>query len=158
MNTMNRDGFTLAEVVISILLLSLTISVMLTSFVMGRYSTAHARYHTQAMNLVQAKAEELAAGKYIEVQSEDPQEVVVDPGKDGIWGNGDDLRGSLSVEVADNDDLDGDGDIDEQEIDVDGDGKNDPCKPLNIRLSWTCLSYGGSLPMTVHLDTLISER
>ena len=153
-----KDGFTLVEVVIAIILLGLVIGGMLTTFVMGRISTYHARYRTQATSLMQSKAEELLAGTYDEIQSKGPIDLIVDPGKDGEWGTGDDMNGTMVVEVADVNDLDFDGDTSEQEIDVDLDGQNDTCKAVTIRLDWFCTSYGGDRSMSARLDTLISKR
>jgi hypothetical protein len=154
----NNGGFTLAEVVIALLLLGLSVGGMLTCFVMGRISAFHARYYTQAMNLLQAKVEELTAGDYAEVQDEGPREVVLDPGPDSEWGTSDDLMGILRVEVDDRMDLDGDGDTAEEEIDLNSDGTNDRCKPLHVELTWRCRSYGGDPSETASLDTLIAKR
>ena len=153
-----KDGFTLVEVVIAIILLGLVIGGMLTTFVMGRISTYHARYRTQVTNLMQSTAEELTAGTYDEIQSEGPINLVIDPGGDGEWGTDDDMNGTMVVQVADVNDLDFDGDTSEQEIDVDLDGENDTCKTVTIRLDWVCTSYGGDRPMSARLDTLISKR
>lgn len=154
----NESGFSLTEVVIAMLLLGLVIGGMLTSFVMGRISAFQARHHTQAMNLLQAKVEELLAGDYEDVQDQGPVQVTVDPGPDLEWGTADDRFGTLQVEVGDRMDLDGDGDATEEEIDLDGDGVNDPCKPIRATLTWTCLSYGGETSITSSLDTLIAKR
>jgi hypothetical protein len=154
----NQIGFTLAEVVVALLLLGLTIGGMLTSFVMGRISVCHSRYHTQGMNLLQAKVEELTAGEYEDVKDAGPLEVSVDPGEDHQWGTEDDQIGNLWVIVGDRIDLDGDGDTDEEEIDLDGDEANDPCKPVRVELTWMSLSYGGYSPVTVSLETLIAKR
>ena len=158
LKTTENEGFTLVEVVIAMVLLGLVIGGMLTCFVMGRISTFQARYRTQAMSLIQAKAEELTAGTYDAIQSEGPISLVVDPGSDGVWGTGDDMTGTMTVEVADVNDLDFDGDTAEQEIDVDFDGQNDACKAVTIQLDWTCTSYGGDRSMSEKLDTLISKR
>jgi type II secretory pathway pseudopilin PulG len=154
----NEGGFTLTEVVIAMLLLGLVIGGLLTSFVMGRISAFQARHHTQAMNLLQGKLEELLAGDYDDVKDEGPVQVTVDPGPDLEWGTADDRVGNLRVDVQDHLDLDGDGDATEEEIDLDGDSVNDPCKPVRVTLAWTCLSYGGDRSVTLSLDTLIARR
>ncbi len=154
----NQAGFTLTEVVIALLLVGLATGSLLTSFLMGRVATFHARHHTQAMNLLQAKAEELMGGDYAAVQDEGPVSTPVDPGPDLIWGTDDDRMGSLRVVVADRVDLDGDGDFSEDEIDLDGEGENDPCKPVHLSLTWSCRGHGRDVPGQVSLDTLIARR
>ena len=160
MKTISSDqrGFTLAEVVIAVLLLALVIGGMLTSFIIGRVSTFQSRYHTQAFNLLQAKAEELSVGAYEDVQDQDPTNVTIDPGADLTWGTEDDLVGTLEVDVADRMDMDGDGDSAETEIDLDGDGINDNCKPFHLDLTWESRSYGSSTQKTISLDSLIGKR
>jgi len=154
----SRDGFSLTEVLVALLLLGLTIGALLTSFLMGRVGAYRARYQAQGVNLVQAKIEELSVAAYDAVQDEGPVEVTVDPGLDLEWGTEDDLLGELRVEVGDYQDLDDDGDRSEEEIDVDGDGENDPCKPVSVSLTWQCLSFGGDRAVTIFVDTLIAER
>jgi type II secretory pathway pseudopilin PulG len=154
----NQGGFTLTEAVIALLLVGLTVGGMLTSFLVGRVSAFHTRYHTQVMNLMQAKIEELTAGSYDNVQDQGPTDVTIDPGKDLKWGTDDDLIGTLRVVVADSMDLDGDGNTDEEEIDLDGDGINDHCKPICVSLRWRCHSLGGDPWLTSSLDTLIAKR
>jgi prepilin-type N-terminal cleavage/methylation domain-containing protein len=154
----SRGGFTLAEVIIALLLLSLTAGGTLSAFLMGRISSYHSRYHVQAMNLLQAKVEELSGGKYEDVRDQGPLPAIIDAGSDLEWGTADDLLGTLWVEVNDSRDLDGDGDTGEEEIDLDGDGINDSCKPVRVSLTWTCLSYGGDTPMMVSLETFISDK
>ena len=153
-----RDGFSLTEVLIAVLLLGLAIGALLTSFLMGRVGAYRARYQAQSVNLVQAKIEALSAGAYEAVQDEGPVEVTVDPGLDLEWGTADDLLGELRVEVGDYQDLDGDGDRTEEEIDVDGDGENDFCKPVSVSMTWQCLSFGGDRSVTIFVDTLIAKR
>ncbi len=145
------------EVVVSLLLLGLATGGLFTSFLMGRISSYHSRYQTQAINLLQAKVEELAARAYDDVQDEGPVPVAIDPGSDLEWGTTDDLRGNLWVEISDHNDLDGDGEAAEEEIDLDGDGVNDPCKPVRVRLTWASLSYSGDAAMNASLETLIAK-
>ena len=158
MKISRRDGFTLIEVIIAVVLLGLTIGAMLTSFVMGRVSVYKSRYYTQAVNLIQARAEGLTAGVYDDIRDEGPVDIIIDPGADLEWGTGDDLTGTLEVEVEDSLDLDGDGNTVEEQIDTDGDGVNDPCRPFRISLSWLSRSYGNDTWVTVFLDTVVSER
>ena len=153
-----QTGFTLVEVVIALLLLGTTIGGMLSAFVMGRISTYNARYHAQAMNLIQAKAEELSADTYDKVQSEGPIETPLDYGPDKKWDTDDDLIGTLEVEVGDLYDQDADGETKEQEIDLDGDGKNDQCKPVRVSFAWSSLAYGGQKQMRISVDTMIAKR
>ena len=154
----NPKGFTLTEVIVALLLLTMATGGTLTAFLMGRVSSYHARYHAQAMNLLQAKVEELAAGSYKDVKDEGPLPAIIDPGLDLESGTKDDLLGSLWVQVNDRNDFDGDGNTAEQEIDLDGDGVNDPCKPVRVSLTWTSLSYGGDTPQIVSLETLIANK
>ncbi len=156
--TLSEAGITLSEAVIALLLLGVTVAGMLTSFVMGRISASHARYHAQAMNQLQAEAEELTAGPYEDVGDQALTQVMIDPGPDLQEGTSDDLFGGLLVEVGDRFDLDADGDTTEEEIDVDGDGVNDPCKPVRVSLTRTFLSFAGPTSVTVSLDTLIAKR
>jgi len=157
-NAKSSGGFTLTEVIIALLLLSLTAGGTLAALLMGRISSYHSRYHVQAMNLLQAKVEELSAGSYEDVKDQGPLPVVIDPGLDLQRYTADDLLGTLWVEVNDGRDLDGDGDTSEKEIDLDGDGVNDPCKPIRVSLTWTSLSYGGDTPMMVSLETMIANK
>jgi prepilin-type N-terminal cleavage/methylation domain-containing protein len=156
--TRTQSGVTLVEVMIALLLLGLTIGGTLTSFVTGRISAFHARYHIQAMNVLQAKAEELAWGAYESVTDQDSTSVVLDPGPDLQSGTADDVLGELRVQVDDRMDLDEDGDTGEEEIDVDGDGINDRCKPVHLTLSWRYKSFGGFVSVTGPLHTIIAKR
>jgi len=155
---LRRGGFTLIEVAIAVVLLALIIGGMLTCFVMGRISTFQSRYRLQAMSLVRAKAEQLLADEYDDVQSEGPIDLVLDPGQDGQWGTDDDMNGTMWVDVADLLDLDGDNDTAEPEIDVNGDGQNDQCKAVSIRMDWTCPIYGSAKAMSTSMNTLIAKR
>jgi Tfp pilus assembly protein PilV len=58
------SGFTLAEVLIAVILSALVILPMLTSFLMGRMSTDVAKHRTQAMNLIRARLEYLNSKGY----------------------------------------------------------------------------------------------
>ncbi len=156
--TRGQSGITLAEAMVALALLGLTVGGTLTSFVMGCFSATNARYSTQGINLLQAKVEELTAGLYEDVRDQGPSQVTIDPGPDLEWGTDDDALGDLRVEVDDRSDLDGDGDTVEEEIDVDGDGGNDRCKPVHVSVTRTCVSFGGRTSVTVHLDTLIAEH
>ncbi len=81
MNTIKKartqnSGFTLAEVLIAVILSALVILPMLTSFLMGRMSTDVARHRTQAMNLIRARLEYLNSKGYNYVNQLPPEEQV----------------------------------------------------------------------------------
>jgi len=158
MKTIDKNGFTLIEVVVAVLLLALTIGGMLTSFIMGRIATYQARYNTQAANAIQLKVEELSAQLYDDVKSQGPIEYALDPGGDLEWGTDDDVSGQMWIIVEDRRDLDGDGDKSEEEIDVDGDGLNDPCKPVRVNVIWPCLTFSGEQNRLLSFETLIAKR
>ena len=58
------SGFTLAEVLVAVIIAVLVIVPMLSSFIMGRIGTEIAKHRTQAMNLIRARLEYLNSQGY----------------------------------------------------------------------------------------------
>ena len=57
-NLRQKKGFTLVEMVISVLILGLALGAMLGTFVMGRISATKAKHHIEAMNHARAAMEQ----------------------------------------------------------------------------------------------------
>ena len=71
----NRNsGFTLAEVLVSVIIGALVVVPMLSSFLMGRTSTEVAKHRTQAMNLIRARLEYLQSQGYDYINTLPPEE------------------------------------------------------------------------------------
>ncbi len=69
-----NSGFTLAEVLVSVIIGALVVVPMLSSFLMGRASTEVAKHRTQAMNVIRARMEYLQSKGYNYINSLPPEE------------------------------------------------------------------------------------
>lgn len=156
-NRGGERGFTLAEAVVSAIILGIAVGAMLGVFVIGRVSAVKAKYHIQVTNLIQSKMEELKNLIYDDVSTVSAQNIIIDIGQDLASGTSDDLVGQISVDVRDKYDIDNDTNTTETEIDVTGDGTNDTCKAVYVTISWTSPRWGGSGTVTEEFATLISK-
>lgn len=143
-----KRGFTLVEMVVSILILGIVAGAMIGTFMISKVSVVKAKYYIEVMNLLRGEIENLKNTPYVDIQSVAAQDITIE----------DNLVGQILVEVKDKDDFDGDGDTTEGAIDVDGDGTNDSCKPIYVTISWTSYTWGGGdSNVSEGLVTLISE-
>ena len=110
MRTSDSKGFSLAEVIVPMAIIILTVVGLLTSLVMGRLHTAAARHRNQAINLLRARIEEVRSRGYDYLNGFSPNPavepyVVMDEGRNRE-SRDDDLTCTRVTQVTDND-LDG---------------------------------------------------
>lgn len=163
---LSNRGVTLVEVLIAAGV-ALVVFVSILSTIMAITAmTMMSRHYTQAVHVVRGQIEELKGTAFAQIANTTTV-VSFDAGPDNIFGNQDDLSGTLTVTVRDALDMDGDGDTMESSIDVDGDGTNDCidfpvcanpyAKPIRVAFTWNARLWGMNKNMTVALDTLISQ-
>ena len=153
----DKRGFTLVEMVVSILILGIVAVTMVGVFMIARVSIVKVKHYMQVMNLLRLGMENQKNKVYGDIASVSAQPITIDIGNDA-GSTSDDLVGQILVVVGDRDDLDGDGITAEAEIDIDGDSTNDSCKPIYVTISWTSHTLGvGSSSVSEELATLISE-
>lgn len=162
----SNRGVGLVEVLVAAGI-SLIIFGSILSTVMGISAmTVMSRHYTQVMHVVRGEAEELK-GTAFDAIVNGASQVSYDAGPDNVFGNLDDLTGTLTVTVRDALDMDGDNNTAETSIDVNGDGVNDctdfpACtdpyaKPIRISFTWNERLWSMNKNMTVNLDTLIAQ-
>ena len=135
----NRDGFTLAEVMVSTFITLLVLGALLTSFVMGRFAASLAKHKSQAINLLQARMEEEKALGYDALQAKRLQE----PEQDGVVLDGNvDSRDNLVCTLMTN------------IIDVD---PSDDILEIRTRASWSEPTIGYDVFIMEEMGTLVSR-
>lgn len=162
----SNRGIGLVEVLVAAGI-SLIVFASILSTIMGISAiTFLSRQHTQAMHVVRGEVEELRGIEFDQIVN-DNRQVAYDAGPDNLFGTGDDLTGTLTVEVRDALDLDGDNNTVENTIDVDGDGVNDcldfpACadpyaKPVRVTFAWNARLWTINKNMAASVDTLIAQ-
>jgi len=137
-------GMTLVETIVSVVIWGICLVVMLASFNMAKAGTIYAKHHMQAMNLVRMRAEGIMDTAYDDIVSTGPETLVVDAGPDMTAGTADDMTGQMQVQVL--------------QIDIDGDEIPDPCKSIEISLSWQERAVGGLRYATVETVNMLRSE
>ncbi len=129
----NKKGVTFIEIMISVLILSLSLGGMLTTFVMGRISVAKAKHRIEAFNLIQQKVEELRDTGYSSIPiGESSENVTIDNA--GTVATVDDLIGQRKVIVTGSD-----------------------YKEITVTITWTERKWGGSNQVSESVVTVVSQ-
>ena len=76
----NKRGFTLVEMVVSVLILGIASGTMLGVFMISRVSIAKAKYYMQAMNLLRVRMENLKNTEYADIESVPSAPITIDIG------------------------------------------------------------------------------
>lgn len=157
MDTLKNDkGFTLVEIMIALAAMVTIFATMASAFVEIKSLNTISRHHVQAAEIVRGQIETLRGTAFTNI-ADGTTLVSFDAGSDGIFGDADDLSGTLTVTRGDFLDMDNDGNTAETAIDIDGDGINDSSAiPVRVTLTWTQWVVGKSKTFTVVADTLIA--
>jgi len=167
-----EKGFTLVELLFSLAISVTLFTSLVLAFLLVQSTNMLVRHHMQAMEVVRGQVEQLKITAYNQIGYDEaginapnylgnpPVRTLVlpfDAGTDGVFGNGDDMTGTVTVTVQDFLDMDDDGNVTETSIDIDG-GGNDPeaCKPVRVALTWTQYVLGQAKTFTASVDTLIA--
>ena len=177
----NKRGVTLVEMVVSAVILGITLSVLLNTFVTGRVAAAMSRHHLQAMEIARQKMEELRELGYNKILSSNfgEIEVTIDDGGtcnedvnfnnildveidgDGnpINGTGEDLNGNGILDKRNTDDLTGTLTIDKDILNLCGldDDDVDNALQIKIDLDWTERIWFQDKPQTEFIETYITK-
>ena len=157
MRLLGGKGYTLVEVLMGLGITMLLFGSMALTFVAVKSINMMARHKMQAMQVVRGQVENLKAGAFTNIVNSNSQ-VSYDAGPDGVFGNADDLRGTLTTQVQDLQDFDGDGNMAETQINVDNTGGNDAvAAPLRISFAWPEYVVGQTRNMNVSVDTIIAQ-
>ena len=152
------NGFTLVEVMMSIAIVVTLFGSMITAFLGVKNINMLARHKMQAMQVVKAQTENLKATPFANLANSTQNNITYDAGPDGVFGNADDLRGTVTITVQDFLDLDGDGNTGENFINVDNQGGNDGvARPVRVAFTWADSVLGQARNRSVSVDTLISQ-
>ncbi len=108
MNLYSKRGFTLAEVMIAFAVSLALFAAVLAAYLGVKSLNLLAKHHMQAVEVVRGRVESLKVTAYAAIVN-GTTTVSYDAGPDGIFGNADDLQGTLTVTVQDFLDYDGDG-------------------------------------------------
>ncbi len=156
-NIIGHRGLTLAEVVVAIGITALAFGSIFAAYGGVKAMTRFNRTQSEAAQVVRSQIELLKATAFANINNATTNNVVFDPGKDGISGNADDRKGTLTVAVRDAADMDSDGNTAETTIDLDNDLTNDAnAKPIRVTFSWTEYMVGQKRNFSVFLDTLVA--
>ena len=152
--TLNRRGITLVECMFALLIATLLFSSLIVSSLAFRSLSSINKHYIQAVNVARGAIERIhGLGYGAAVDSTWNQ--AFDAGSDGAFGTGDDLTGTVTIQVKDFLDMDQDGNKAEQAIDLDGDGVNDTARPLRATFEWKEHLSGKDRNFSVWLDALI---
>jgi type II secretory pathway pseudopilin PulG len=131
-------GFTLAEVIVSTLIVAFLMIALLTSFIMGRYVTQVAKHRAQATNALRARIEYLKGLGYDAVNAMEPVTVEGDVPIDPVHGGSAVLSGTRTTTIADAD--------------------GDDVLEVLVEMRWTERHYGQAITVSEQLQTLIAPR
>ena len=153
----NDKGFTFVEIIIALGAIVMIFASMASAFMAIESLNSISRHNIQATEIVRGEIETLK-GTAFSTLVNSVNTVTFDAGADGVFGNADDQKGTLTVTVIDALDMDGDGNGAETSIDVDGDGINDPTSALPVRVTfaWTQWVLGTTKTYAVAVNTLIA--
>ena len=150
-----KKGFTLIELLIATVISTITLSALLSAFVVGRMSATRAKHHMQAINLVRTRIEWAKDQGYATlsrgtagITADYPyrisdNEVIIDVGNDidddGIFDeeDGDELKGRRITQV--------------QPV-----GAPEQYVEVTVTVSWNARTMTGSVSASEQLITLIS--
>ncbi len=151
-------GFTLVEVLMAITIVVSLFGSMITAFLGVKNINMFARHKMQALQVVRAQIENLKATPFANLANSTQANVPYDVGPDGIFGNADDLKGTLTTTLQDFLDMDNDGNTAENFINVDGQGGNDSvARPVRVTFTWNDSVLGQARSRSVSVDTLIAQ-
>ena len=157
MRLRTRNGFTLVEVMMALGITVTLFGSMIAAYTAVKSVNMMARHKMQAIQAVRAQIENLKASQFSAIANS-TSNVAYDAGKNGTFGNSDDLTGTLTTTVRDYVDFDGDGNMSETQINVDASGGNDSVAlPIRVQFAWTEWVVGQSKNMTVSADTIIGS-
>jgi type II secretory pathway pseudopilin PulG len=158
MRLRTKSGFTLVEVMMALGITVTLFGSMIAAYVAVKSINMMARHKMQAMQIVRGQIENLKASQFSTLANSTSVGVAYDAGKNGTFGNGDDLTGTLTTTIRDYVDFDGDGNTSETQINVDGLGGNDSVAvPVRVQFAWTEWVVGQNKNMTVSADTIIGS-
>ncbi len=151
-------GFTFVEVCFALAIATGLVASLVSIFLGVKSVTMLARHEIQASEVVRGQIESLKATAFGAI-ADNTQAASYDAGPDGVFGNADDMQGTLTVTVRDFLDMDGDGDTAETSIDVDGDTINDPSAAIPVRasFSWQEHLLGLTKTFSAFADTLVAS-
>jgi hypothetical protein len=155
----NKNGFTIAEVLIALFLSVFFFSSLVIAFTSVNSLNSQVRHRMQAVQVVRGEMEKTKATAF-NALTNTSRVASYEAGPDGVFNTADDLQGILQVEIKDYLDMDGDTVTTmESSIDVTGDGNNDPteAKPVRVKFTWSQYVLGQTKTYSVFADTLISS-
>lgn len=157
MQIRSKKGYTLVEVLMALTITMVLFGSMIMTFLAVKSINTMSRHKIQAVQMVRGQIENLKAGPFMNIANSTAA-ASYDAGKDGVYGNGDDLQGTLATSVRDWIDFDADGNNAETQIDVDNSGVNDAnAAPVRVSFTWNEWVIGQSRNMTVSADTIIAQ-
>lgn len=152
-----RKGYTLVEVLVAMGVTLTLFGSTLAVFLTVKSVNTMARHKIQAVQVVRGQVENLKAGAFTAI-ADGTLAASYDVGPDGVFGNADDMRGTLTTSVRDWMDFDGDGDSTETQINVDNTGGNDTnALPVRVSFDWNEYVIGRTRSMNVSVDTIIAQ-
>ncbi len=153
----NIKGFTLVEVLMALGITVTLFGSMIAAYIAVKSINMMARHKIQAMQVVRGQIENLKSAQFSTLAN-GTQTVSYDAGPDGIFGNADDLTGTLTTTIQDFVDFDNDGNTTETQIDIDNDGVNDSVAlPVRVSFTWREWVVGQARNMSVSTDTIIGS-
>ena len=157
MKVRSNKGYTLIEVMMAFGITMVLFGSLVVTFLAVKSINTMARHKIQALQVVRGQVENLKAGAFAAVVNSTTN-ASYDAGTDGVYGNADDMQGTLTTTVQDLMDFDGDGNTAETQINVDNTGGNDSnAAPVRISFTWNEWVIGQSRNMTVSVDTIIAQ-
>jgi len=130
-------GFTLAEVLVSSLIIAFLLVSLLASFIAGRYVTQVAKHRAQATNVLSARIEYLKGLGYDAVNIMDPLIVETDVPLDAV-SSGAQLAGTRTTRITDTD--------------------ADDVLEIEVSFQWVERHMGAPATVTEELRTLLAPR
>lgn len=158
MKKISREGFTLVEVLVGVVLSTMILTALMGAFLAVKSVNSMSLGYLQATQIVRGSIETLRGKSFAAITTQPASQMVYDAGDDQTWGTADDLVGDLTITVQDLADFDGDGNTAETEIDVDGDNANDVAytRPVRVSFEWNQRVLGQVKNLSVTADTLIA--
>ena len=152
---LNDEGLTLVEVMFGLVIATTLFGSLIVSALAIRSLVSMNRHYVQAVNVARG-ALELMIGTGYGAAVDSNWQQAYDAGKDGVFGTGDDLFGTVLIQGRDFLDMDQDGVVNETTIDLDGDGVNDAARPVRVTFQWREHLNGQDKNYSVWLDALIA--
>ena len=153
----NKKGMTLVEVMMALMISVALFGSMAAAFLAVKSINMMARHKMQAVQVVRGQIENMKATQFANIANS-VQQSSLDAGRDGTFGNADDIQGTLTTTVRDFMDFDNDNNTVETAINLDNAGGNDAgAVPVRVSFAWTEHVLGQSKNMSVLADTIIAS-